>query len=838
MIRVTRFARKLAVLTLLGVAGWSGLSAADQRFTTSPSVSQEAMTLIQLLEQAHLNRDAVGTDYSQVVPDYMEDLDGQRLFFLKGDLEKFSKLYAKNAYYNVRFVGNINPAYDIFYTYHDRVEKRVKWIFEQLAKDFDFNANESYRVDRSKAEWPADMAQADDLWRRRLKYELIAEILSSQKKAEKTAEASVTPVPPAAGTPASPESLTPVPPASAGTAASAARAATDNAAVAVTSEPAPQAPAAGTAAPVPPTVDATNAVATASPKSALDAAKEKIRKRYERMLKNVTEIEQIELAELYLSTIARLYDPHSTYFSAKTFEDFAIQMKLQLVGIGALLGLEEDTCLVKEIIPGGPADLAKELKPNDKIIAVGQPGQEPVDVYGMKLRNIVDMIRGKKGTNVHLIVQPAEAPESTRREIVITRDVVKLDAQRARAAVFQLPGKDGKTQPIGVITLPAFYGPADDGDTDSPKPAAAKDAAGKDVLPETRKSSASGDVARLIADLKLQNVQGIVLDLRRNGGGYLSEAIELAGLFINRGPVVQVKNYNGEIQIDEDENPEVAYAGPLAVLVDRFSASASEIVSGALQNYGRAVVIGDTSTHGKGSVQQVVELKQITPALARSAEPTGAAKFTIQKYYLPSGASTQLKGVVPDIVLPSIDEFIPNIGEADLPRALAWDQIPTSFFDGQPLDVKFMKPLREASLERQARLEEFAYLKKNVEWFKNRQEQKLISVNLSEREKQKARDEAFRKEMKSERERIAKGDYAYTPIYLGAPPAPKIKAPPSDDEEVEIEENDTYSKADIHLREALRIVADAIQLGNNRELWVSNHPPLTVVASTPRTPGS
>jgi carboxyl-terminal processing protease len=330
------------------------------------------------------------------------------------------------------------------------------------------------------------------------------------------------------------------------------------------------------------------------------------------------------------------------------------------------------------------------------------------------------------------------------------------------------------------------------------------------------------------------------LDLRRNGGGYLTEAIELAGLFIQKGPVVQVKSYNGETHVDSDRDPRIAYAGPLAVLVDRFSASASEIVTGALQNYGRAIVIGDSSTHGKGTVQQVVEMKQVNRQLALSPQKTGAAKFTIQKYYLPSGASTQLKGVVPDIVLPSIEDYLP-IGEGDLPRALVWDQIATSSFDGGPLDAKVLTPLRQSSLERQSKLEEFAYLRKNVEWFKVRQEQKLISVNLEARQRQKATDDAFRKEMKAEKERLSKNEYPFKVFYLGPPPPPKIKAPKKEGEEEDdldgLDDNDTYAKADVHLRESLRVISDAIALGRNKELWASNRAPLTAAISVSKSGG-
>ncbi len=722
--------RRIGLAVACFVAVSSSFAASDRKFSTSTSLQAEAQTLVNILERAHYNRDAVRTtDYATVIPDYMSELDGQRLFFLGTDKAKFLEDWGKSVYYNTAFLGNIDPAYRIYDIYQTRVESRITWIFEELKKEFDLATNDTYRADRSKSEWPLNAEASDELWRKRLKYELVGELLNKKTPEE---------------------------------------------------------------------------------------AKTNVRKRYERMLKNLSDIEGNDLAELYLTTIAKLYDPHSTYFSAATYEDFAIQMKLQLVGIGALLGLEEDTCVVKEIVPGGPADVGRVLKPNDKIISVGQTGTEPVEIIGMKLRKIVDLIRGQKGTQVHLLVQPADASDpSARKEVIITRDVVKLNAQRARGAVFDMPGADGNTQPVGVITLPAFYGPADDGDTDS------------------EKTTASKDVARLIDQLKQQGVQGLVLDLRRNGGGYLSEAIELAGLFIQKGPVVQIKSYNGEIAIDEDSNPKIAYDGPLAVLVDRFSASASEIVAGALQNYGRAIVIGDSSTHGKGSVQQVVEMKQLSRQLATSPAKTGAAKFTIQKYYLPSGASTQLKGVVPDIVLPSIDDFLP-IGEADLPHALTWDQIPTSFFNGAPLDPKVVTPLRQGSLDRQAKLDEFAFLRRHVDWFKARQEQKLVSVNLEERQKQKASDDAFRKEMKAEKERVAKGDYPFKPFYLGGPPPKKIKAPKKEDEEddTDAEENDTYVKADIHLREALRVVADGIALGRNRELWASKRAPLTASLSS------
>jgi carboxyl-terminal processing protease len=731
------------VLALYAILSVGGAYAEERKFTTSPTLSIEAQNLVQLLEQAHYNRDAVkNEDYAQAIPEFMKALDGQHLFFLESDRADFVNRFGKNVYYNVDYLGNLDSAYSIFDTYDQKVVSRVGWIFGELKKDFDFTANDNFRIDRTNSQWPSTRAEADELWRKHLKFEVLAELLN---------------------------------------------------------------------------------------KKSLPEAKETVRKRYERMLKTVGETEGSELAEYFLSTIAGLYDPHSTYFSADTYEDFGIQMKLKLVGIGAMLGVEDDTCVVKEIVPGGPADLGRQLKPNDKIIEVAQDDGEPVEIIGMKLRKIVEQIRGTKGTRVRLIVQPASATDSSvRKEIVITRDVVKLDSARARAAVFQVPGADGKPMPLGVITLPAFYGPADDGDTDADS------------------SSASEDVAKLLVDLKQSNVGGVVLDLRHNGGGFLSEAIEVAGLFIHKGPVVQVKNYEGDIQVDSDKAEHLTYDGPMAVLVDRFSASASEIVAGALQDYGRAIVVGDTSTHGKGTVQTVVEMKKVSRELARSTVKTGAAKITIQKFYLPDGSSTQLKGVVSDIVLPSVDEFLP-IGESDLPHALVWDKITTSFFDGAPIDHKVLSRLQELSKARQGSLPEFAYVRSYVEWFKERQAQKLISLNLEERRKQKESDDTFRKSIKVQRELLAKTDYDFKEFRLGPPLPPKAASPApaaskaadakasaakDDDDDLDSPDADanadTYGKVDVSLREALRVVDDAILMGRDREYWASDHAPLTV----------
>ncbi len=757
------FRRYLVCLLAFTLSSAAFSAAPDRAYRSDITFEREVTQLIRLLEEYHYNRDGVkASDYGQVIPDFMAEFDGLRLFFLETDKEQFMQRWSANwLYNNISTLGRIEPAFEIFRVYEERATARIAWILAELDKDFDLNTDASYESERAKSPWPATPAEADDLWRKRLSYELIQLILEKEK-------------PTGVATPEKP-------------------AETKTADVETT-----------------PAVEE-----AAEPLSPLEEAKQTIRKRYERRLKTLAEIENHEISEIFLSSITRLYDPHSTYFSAATFEDFGIQMRLQLHGIGALLGMEEDVCVIKELIAGGPADLGKQLRPNDKIMSVAQETGEPVEITGMKLRKIVDLIRGKKGTKVRLIIKPAAATDpSERKEVVIVRDVVNLNSARARGAIHDVPNAHGTTTPIGVITLPAFYGP--DGSSSGGEQA-----------------SATRDVAELIKQLEATGIQGLVLDLRQNGGGLLSEAIDLTGLFIKQGPVVQVKNFYGEVKIDNDSDANIAYAGPLAVLVSKFSASASEIVAGALQNYGRAIIIGDSSTHGKGSVQQLIEMKPPAPTrlFTRTASTkTGAAKLTIQKFYLPDGHSTQLKGVVPDIVLPSIEDLLP-IGEKDLTRALAWDEIPSSRFNGQPLAPAVVAPLLEASTARQRSLEEFSYLQKNIDWFKTKQDQKAVSINLDARRAQREADLAFRKAMKEEKNRLTQNEFPLREFTLGPPPPPNIKAELSEEEiAAGGESEEDAKKLDIHLREALRIVNDAIELAVQPDRMFTDSPPLTAKA--------
>jgi carboxyl-terminal processing protease len=460
----------------------------------------------------------------------------------------------------------------------------------------------------------------------------------------------------------------------------------------------------------------------------LDGAVEKIARRYERMGKFVDEIEVHNVQETFLTSLARLYDPHSNFFSWDSAQEFDIQISNSLIGIGAQLRDVDGYCVIERLMPGGPAEMSGQLHPGDKIVAVAQGDGEPVDVVDMKLRRIVQQIRGEAGTEVRLTVIPAQS--ATRKVVSLVREKVELTANLARADLYELPDGD-RTRLIGVINLPSFYG---------------EGAFGEGGI------STSRDVEQLIGKLKAENVEGIVLDLRNNGGGRLDEAIKLTGLFISKGPVVMKRSFDGQIDADWDRNDKVAWDGPLVVLTSRASASASEIVAGALQGLGRAIVVGDASTHGKGTVQAPIDLRN---AMQRgpfgSALQVGTVKVTVQQFYLPNGDSTQNRGVLADIALPSANMFLLD-GEADLDYALEWDQIkPIEFQLPEMENPEFalvrndlLETLHNRSNLRQAKYQEFDYLKRMVAWYEERHERKSVSLNLEERRKEKEEVENMR----------------------------------------------------------------------------------------------
>jgi carboxyl-terminal processing protease len=492
-----------------------------------------------------------------------------------------------------------------------------------------------------------------------------------------------------------------------------------------------------------------------------EEVREKLDRRYARNMKFFAEWDSDDVIQLYLTTLGHVYDPHTDYMGRAALEQFAINMNLALFGIGAQLRALDGYCTIERLLPGGPAEKSKRLKEKDRIVAVAQADGEPVDVVDMSLNKIVQLIRGPKGTEVHLtVIGPEGETASERRVVKLVRDEIPLEEQAAKAQVIDIPGGEGKTNRIGVIDLPTFYAPMD--------------IVAREDATQTRHST-SEDVARLIAKLKAEGIKGLILDLRRNGGGSLEEAIRLTGLFIKEGPVVQVRDFNGAVGVDQDKDPSVLYDGPMVVLTSRGSASASEILAGALQDYGRALVVGDISTHGKGTVQSLNQLGPLFRFL-RTQEDPGAVKVTIRKFYRANGESTQLRGVTPHIVLPSVANVLEDVGEAGLENPLDWDTIESAKFEPVNQVAPFLSELRRLSDSRVAGSKDFDYVREDMERIREIQNRKTVLLNEKERarELQEARDrEEARKKEREARSASGRVVYDLTLKNVNTPGLPK-----------------------------------------------------------------
>ncbi len=730
-------------------------------------MSQETMRVIEMLETLHFNNEEISDEaFTQLIREFMSKLDYNHLYFLQSDEDTFIKSFGPRLSMQMRHKGDLDAAFVIYGRYREIALERIQWILEKLEGEWAFDGEEEFEYDRSESPWPASKDEADELWVKRLKQEMLQELLNDKTEEE---------------------------------------------------------------------------------------AKERIAKRYERQLRSIKEFGSSDVQEIFLTSLTHIFDPHSTFFSSDTFEDFSIHMRLSLVGIGALLSEEDGYCVIRELIPGGPAKNTTDLKPNDRIVAVAQGDEEPVDIIDMGLRKVVDQIRGEKGSTVKLTIIPADAvDESERRVVSIVRDTVRINSSRCEGEIFTVPTASGSTMSMGVIDIPGFYG-SDEIDDE-----------GNRVI-----TSVTADVEELVLKMKKAGVQGIVLDLRRNGGGLLNEAVDMTGLFISRGPVVQVRDSYGKVLARSDRNPKVVYNGPLAVLTSRHSASASEILAGALQNYGRALIIGNDSTHGKGTVQQVLPLEDYVLRAYNSDNKAGAAKLTIQKYYLPNGFSVQRKGVASDISLPSVAD-ITAVGEADLDNALAWDYIkPARFFVEMTLKKPFIETLQEQSKQRRLQLEEFAFLKQRIDWYQEREEQKTISLNLEKRKLIMEEDKKFIELMKDKQRHLAEVNFESVEVKLDAvlkeeaeneeeetqpDLASSESAPTSEDSELaktdtasgsdsevaaadsdakgEEEEEEPVPDFDIQLRETLRIMVDAVNASPNINDW--KQPALPLASSKSR----
>ena len=455
-------------------------------------------------------------------------------------------------------------------------------------------------------------------------------------------------------------------------------------------------------------------------------ARDKLTRRYHSFAKRMHQTSSEDLLEMYLNALTMSFDPHTSYMSPATQEDFQIAMSLELDGIGASLMSEDGYTTVKKIIRGGAADKDERLKPEDKIVSVGQGDEgEMVDVVDMRLRDVVKLIRGKRGTVVRLEVMPLDGAEP--QVYKITREKIELKDSEAKGAVFEAGRKpDGTPYRIGVIDLPSFY----------------RDMTGDRLgMPNFR--STTEDVRKILDDFSRQNVDAVVLDLRANGGGALNEAINLTGLFINEGPVVQVKDADGRVHPLNDADSGMAWSGPLVVLISKFSASASEILAGAIQDYDRGLIVGDHATHGKGTVQSLMDLGQ---KLFFESNSWGALKITMQQFYRPNGDSTQRRGVLADIELPSLTTHL-DVGEADLDYPVEFDSVePLQHTHFSHVTPAICDQLRQLSQQRIAPSEDFQKVLRKIARYKEQKAKKYVTLNEEEFLKERAEINADKEE--------------------------------------------------------------------------------------------
>ena len=545
-----------------------------------------------------------------------------------------------------------------------------------------------------------------------------------------------------------------------------------------------------------------------------EAIVETLTERYDSLERRINELNTEDVFQFFMNAFAQSIEPHTAYLSPRTSANFEISMKLSLEGIGALLGRENEYTTISRVVPGGPAAQDGRLKAGDRITAVGQDREgKMVDVIGWRIDNVVDLIRGPKDTVVRLEVLPEEVSISGPTSVIdIVRNEVKLEEQAAKSEIIELPvnssagGAENEVVKIGVIDLPVFYLDFNGRATNKP-----------DYRSSTR------DVRKLIAELEEQGVQGIVVDLRNNGGGSLLEATTLTGLFIDKGPVVQVRNSSGRISLEEDVEPGMAWEGPLAVLVNRYSASASEIFAAAIQDYGRGLVVGEP-TFGKGTVQSLLDLDDYAPS---DTPGMGQLKITMAQFFRVNGGSTQNRGVVPDIHFPSAgdpDEY----GERSYDNALPWTSIDPARFDPSG-DLNRMVAVADNRYQgRIGENQEFGWLLTDIDDYNIHSKEKKVSLLESVGREKMAEDEARRAERKAERSLL-------DPALSDENALAETSSPETSDDSVDAiaegdaeegdnavpdgeEEEEEEEGPDFLLRETARIVADIAELDSNQEL--------------------
>ncbi len=620
----------IAFLAALTQGGWGASPRVDDaELTATPEHRRATKLIAHYLANYHYKKVSFDDAMSaEVLKRFVESLDPNRSYFLLEDMNRFA-VYRDQLDEAVK-EAKLGPAFEIFKVFRRRLEERVTYARELLAQALDFTVDEEFVLDRSRAPWARDRGELEELWRKRVKNDVLNLVTTGQ--------------------------------------------------------------------------DQKKAVSTISD-------------RYQVLARHTYQMSADDVFEIFINSYTASVEPHTTYFSARNSEDFKIRMSLSLEGVGAVLRNENEYTIVQQVVAGGPAAKSGRLKPEDRIVAVAQGSAGSwADIIGWRLEKVVDLIRGPRGTVVRLQLIPKGAATSTPTVIVLTREKIELEDQAAKQAVIEVP-REKPSMRIGVIALPAFY-----------IDFAARARGEKDYRSTTR------DVRALIVKLMQAKVDGIVMDLRGNGGGSLVEATELTGLFIPEGPIVQVRDASGAIDVNEDPDPAVMYKGPLAVLVDRQSASASEIFAAAIQDYRRGIVVGQP-TFGKGTVQNLIDLDQID---STEDEDLGPLKATVAQFFRINGSSTQHRGVVPDIAFPAVLNST-DLGERTFDNALPWDRIGAAKY--APLSAP-MHTLQQARWRHNSRVSQapiFSLLIHEAQ--RQRQEEVRNRVSLLER-KRRERQEA------------------------------------------------------------------------------------------------
>ena len=625
----------LAISTHFAIAESSPVSAvaspdvnsaakAPLNFQPLPQQIQAANMTAEFFTRFHYKATPLDDAMSEKIFDrYLKSLDGDRIFFLQSDIDKFS--VSRDKLDDAILGQDLRTPFAMFNLYHERFKERLTYARSLLNSDFDFSQKEAYRYQREKEPWPQTENEMRDLWRQRVKNDWLRLKLAGK-------EAS--------------------------------------------------------------------------------AIKTTLEKRYETTLTRMNKLKNEDVFQLFMNAYAMSVEPHTNYLGPKAAEDFDISMRLSMTGIGATLQDRDEMATVREMVPGSPAALSGKLKVGDRIVGVAQGTDGPVvDVMGWRLDDVVKLIRGPKDTTVTLDVLPADAgPDGAHKTVVLVRNKITLEQQAAKKSIQEVKTAEG-TRRIGVIALPTFYQDFD-----------ARRRGDKNFKSATR------DVAKLLGELKKEKVDSVLIDLRDNGGGSLNEAVELTSLFIGKGPVVQQRNSQGRVHVENDSAGVVAWDGPLGVMINRGSASASEIFAAAIQDYGRGLIIGETS-FGKGTVQTVISLDQ----MARSEKQQyGDLKMTVAQFFRVNGGTTQLRGVVPDIAYPSFTDA-DSYGESSYENALPWVQIKPANYQalGNLKDVQAMLQVRHEM--RIAKDKEFQFIKEDIAEFKKQKEKKVISLNEEER---------------------------------------------------------------------------------------------------------